>query len=324
MTNKTNESFVHQPVMLQSVIHYLQPAKGDVVVDGTLGGAGHSAALAQYIGPEGTLIGIDRDDMALRAAKERLAHRDVHKHFVHDNFAHLDDILTQLQIDYVDRILFDFGVSSPQLDIKERGFSYHDDAPLDMRMDRSQQTTAHHVINTASQQQLTRIISQYGEERWAGRIAANIVRERQQQRIETTTQLANIVKRAIPAAARRRGPHPARRTFQALRIAVNGELEAIESVLPQAIRRLRPGGRLAVISFHSLEDRIVKQQFQIAAQKCQCPPRLPVCQCNHQQLLRIVTRKPIVATEQELASNPRARSAKLRVAERVLGSGERE
>lgn len=311
-------TFDHIPVLLDAVLEYLQPKPGGVYVDATLGGAGHSEEILRRIVPTGRLIGIDQDDQALAAAKERLQPYGDAVRFVHDNFVHLPQILSSLGRPAIDGILFDFGVSSPQLDRPERGFSYHTDAPLDMRMDRRAPVDAAHLVNTLSQKELTRIIRDYGEERWAHRIAERIVTTRQQRPIDSTADLAELIKGAIPAAARRSGPHPARRTFQALRIAVNQELDVISQVLPEAIQALRPGGRLVVISFHSLEDRLVKQTFRRAENPCTCPPELPICQCGEKQSLRVLTRHPIVAETHETEHNPRARSAKLRAAERVL------
>lgn len=319
-----NAAFSHKPVLLEPALRYLAPKPGGVYVDATVGGAGHSEQIASRIAPDGLLIGIDQDETALAAAAERLRRFGSLVHLVHDNFAHLGAVLDRLGIDGIDGILFDFGVSSPQLDRAERGFSYHQDAPLDMRMDRTQKTYAAQLVNTLSEAELARILRQYGEERWAGRIAGHIVRARQEARIETTGELVEIVKAAIPAAARRQGPHPARRTFQALRIAVNRELDVIEEALPQAIHVLRHGGRLVAISFHSLEDRIVKQTLQRAANPCVCPPDFPVCQCGQVPSVRLLTRRAVVATEEETLENPRARSAKLRAAERVLLPGEGE
>lgn len=319
-----NPTFEHVPVLLDSVLEQLQPRPGGVYVDATVGGGGHSEAILRRIMPHGTLIGIDRDEAALAAAERRLAPFGDAVRLVHANFGHLERVVVGKGFDRVDGILFDLGVSSPQLDEAERGFSYQADAPLDMRMNRQDPVDAAQLVNTLPQEELTRIIREYGEERWAARIAARIVAERERARIETTGQLAEIVKNAIPAAARRTGPHPARRTFQALRIAVNRELEMLERALPQAVRLLRPGGRLVVISFHSLEDRIVKQFFRQAERPCTCPPDFPECRCGKRPTLRVLTRHPVTAGPEEVKRNPRARSAKLRAAERVLPPGEVE
>lgn len=317
-------SFEHVPVLLDAAISYLNPRDGGIYVDGTLGGGGHSEAILVRSSPNGRVIGIDQDESALAAARRRLARFEGRVEFIHDNFANLTQVMQRLSIERVDGILLDFGVSSPQLDDPTRGFTYQADAPLDMRMNRRAVTDAATLVNTLSAAELAEIIRKYGEERWAWRIAEHIVREREKEPILTTGRLADVIKGAIPAAARRRGPHPARRTFQALRIAVNRELEAIEAVLPQAVQLLRPGGRIVVISFHSLEDRIVKNYFRQAASPCQCPPELPVCQCDRSPSLRILTRQPVVADEAEVERNPRSRSARLRAAERVLLLGESE
>lgn len=287
-------------------------------VDCTLGGGGHSARIAEALGPTGTLVGLDQDDTALAAAKTRLAPYPCRKHFVRSNFRHLADVLDDLRIEKVDGALFDIGVSSPQLDEASRGFSYHHDAPLDMRMDRSQSLTAYDVVNAWDTKALARMIRTYGEERFAQKIARAIVQSRAVQPIERTVQLAAIIKEAIPAPARREGPHPAKRTFQAIRIAVNDELGALEQGLAAAIARTARGGRIAVITFHSLEDRIVKQMFKREAETCTCPPDFPVCVCGNERSLKLVTRKPVKASTQELTYNPRARSAKLRVAEKMV------
>lgn len=324
MDQPDNRPFEHKPVLLEPALRYLDPRPGGVYVDATVGGGGHSEQIAERIAPGGLLIAIDRDEAALAAASRRLGRFGNLVRFVHDNFARLSAILDELGIDAVDGILFDFGVSSPQLDRAERGFSYQLDAPLDMRMDRRSETDAAHLVNTLPEAELARILKEYGEERWAGRIARQIVRARSASPITTTGQLVDIVKSSIPAAARRQGPHPAKRTFQALRIAVNRELDAIEEALPQAIASLRHGGRLVAISFHSLEDRIVKQALQEAENPCICPPDFPVCRCGRRPSVRILTRRAVAASEREKSENPRARSAKLRAAERVLLPGEDE
>lgn len=279
--------------------------------------------LLERAGPEARLIAIDQDPNALAAAKQTLGDKAAQVVFIHSNFLHIERIVTELQCEPVDGILFDLGVSSPQLDAAERGFSYRHDAPLDMRMDPSSPVTAADLLATLTEEELAKILLEYGEERWARRIARFIVEERRRSPIMTTGHLVDVIKAAIPKGARSAGPHPARKTFQALRIAVNRELEVLERALVDAIKLLRPRGRIAVISFHSLEDRIVKQTFARLAAGCTCPPELPVCTCGKQAELRILTRKPIVPTEREIADNPRARSAKLRVAEKVLlGKGD--
>ena len=287
-----------------------------IYLDGTLGGAGHSYEIASRL-TTGRLIGLDRDEVALAAARERLKPFSDRVTLVHSNFQALSAVLDDLGIAKVDGMLFDLGVSSPQLDDKERGFSYMADAPLDMRMDRSEGLTAYDVVNTYDQESLKRILYTYGEERYAPKIAAAIVKRRAEKPIETTLELAEIIRAAMPSQALREKQHPAKRSFQAIRIAVNDELTAVERMLASAIDRLNPGGRLAVITFHSLEDRLVKSAMQEAAKGCICPKEFPVCVCGRTPKVKILTRHPIVADEAELAENPRARSAKLRVAERI-------
>ena len=304
--------------MLDQVVDQLAPSEGKVMVDCTLGGAGHATEVARRLGSDGLLIGIDQDQMALDAAERRLAHEapDCDRLLLKGNFDRLDDLLLEAEVPGVDGFLFDLGVSSPQLDIPQRGFSFHEDAPLDMRMDPGNQTTsAAEVVATYSQGDLARILRAYGDERYASGIAKAIVRERAKAPIETTLQLVEVIKGAMPAAARRHG-HPARRTFQALRIEVNHELDALETGLRAAVRWAMPGARICVISYHSLEDRIVKHVFSELSQGCTCPPDLPVCVCGNVSILDVKTRKPLVATDEEVAANPRARSALLRVSER--------
>ncbi len=311
------EEYRHIPVMLEEVLRELDPKPGEVVCDCTLGGAGHTVELARRVAPSGLSIGIDQDDMALAAATERFE-REVGEGnhlFLKGNFGDLDDLLVQAQVPGVDCFLFDLGVSSPQLDIPERGFSYNEDAPLDMRMNPGTHTqTAAEVINTYNETDLARVIRVYGDEKFASRIAAEVVRRRAKAPIETTFELVDAIKAAIPAAARRSGGHPARKTFQALRIEVNHELEVLERGLEAAVRWANPGGRICVISYHSLEDRIVKHLFGELSKGCTCPPDLPVCVCGNVPIIRVKTRKPLVASEGELERNPRARSAKTRVA----------
>ena len=310
----------HVPVMLEEVLRELDPKPGDVVCDCTLGGAGHTVELARRVAPGGLSIGIDQDDMALAAATERFE-REVPNGshlFLKGNFGDLDELLVKAEVPGVDCFLFDLGVSSPQLDIPERGFSYHEDAPLDMRMDPGNNTlTAQEVINHYTEADLARILSVYGDERFATRIARGVCRRRERAPIKTTLELVDAVKAAIPAAARRHGGHPARKTFQALRIEVNHELEVLERGLEAAVRWANPGGRICVISYHSLEDRICKHVFHEMSQGCTCPPDLPVCVCGHVPVLKVKTRKPILASEEELRRNPRARSAKTRCAVRL-------
>lgn len=310
--------FKHQSVLLNEVVHYLDIKPAGVYLDATIGGGGHALQIASRMNHQGLLIGIDQDQAAIQASQERLANVNPTVKLFRSNFEAIPEILKDLGIDAIDGALFDLGVSSFQLDEIERGFSYKSDAPLDMRMDRSRPFSAFHLVNSASIDELTRIIGEYGEERWAKRIALFIDRQRREKEIKTTGELAEIIKSAIPAATRRTGPHPARRTFQALRIAVNNELEVLEKALEETIPLLGQGGRLVVISFHSLEDRIVKNVFAKEAKGCCCPKELPVCQCNRQPRLKILTRKPVVPTEDEIRLNPRARSSKLRSAEKLV------
>lgn len=308
--------FSHEPVLPKETIEALDLKAGETYVDCTLGVAGHSLAMLATE-PNIRLIGIDQDHEALDRAKYRLTAYASQVTLVRDNFRNLRSILQRLDITEVAGILMDIGVSSPQLDDGERGFSYHQEARLDMRMDQESSLDAWLIVNTYDQKELTRIISEYGEERWALRIAEFIVAERAKDTIDTTADLVRVIKKAIPAGARATGPHPARRTFQALRIAVNDELGALKLALEQAVGVLKPKGRLAVITFHSLEDRIVKEYFQSLLGNCTCPPNLPVCVCENEPVVRLVNRKPIEASARELESNPRSRSAKLRVVEKL-------
>lgn len=309
--------FQHKSVLLQECIDALNIRPDGIYLDGTLGGAGHSSQIAHRLTEGGRLIGVDRDRTALAAAKERLAPYADRVTLVHSNFAEIDAILDSLGIPAVDGMLFDLGVSSPQLDDASRGFSYMADAPLDMRMDKDDALTAGEVVNTWPQGELRRILYDYGEERYAPQIAAAICRAREKAPIETTLELVDIIRSAMPAQALREKQHPAKRSFQAIRIAVNDELGAVSRMMQAAVGRLNPGGRLAVITFHSLEDRIVKSEMQQAARGCTCPPEFPVCVCGKKPLVKLVTRKPIVSGPAELEENPRARSAKLRVAEKL-------
>ncbi|NMB12962.1 MAG: 16S rRNA (cytosine(1402)-N(4))-methyltransferase RsmH [Firmicutes bacterium] len=311
-------NYQHVPVLAQEVIELLCWRQGGIYVDATVGGGGHARLVLDAVGTEARLVAFDQDPVALDAAREMLQDKADQIIFIGSNFVHLYSILTERQLLPIDGILFDLGVSSPQLDVAQRGFSYRYDAPLDMRMDPQSAVTAAHLLATLSEEELAKIIAEYGEERWAKRIAKFIVLERKQSPITNTGHLVDVIKAAIPAGARRRGPHPARRTFQALRIAVNRELEFLKQALVDAVKVLRPNGRIAVISFHSLEDRIVKETFSRLAAGCQCPPDLPVCVCNRQAELEIITRKPIIPSAAETTQNPRARSAKLRVAQKVL------
>lgn len=315
----------HVPVMPGEVIELLQPKQGQTIVDGTVGGAGHSRLIAEAILPGGRLIAIDRDEETLARARAALAPFGDAVTFVHDDFRNLSRILSELGVTGVHGVLLDLGVSSFQLDQPQRGFTYRFNAPLDMRMDPRTTVTAADLVNSLSVEELTLIFRDYGEERWAHRIARKIVAEREKAPLVTTGQLVDLVKAAIPAAARRSGPHPAKRTFQALRIAVNNELDALREGLQAAVDALLPGGRIAIISFHSLEDRIVKQTFADMARGCECPPGFPVCRCGKEPLLNVLTRRPVLPSEDELQENPRARSARLRAAERtVLGRQEGE
>lgn len=309
--------FEHIPVLLNEILEYLDPKPGGVYIDGTLGGAGHSSEIAKRIVPGGVLIGIDQDSNAIDAATRRLEAYKDNVIIVRDNFRNIKTIALQKGFKEVDGILLDIGVSSHQLDEKERGFSYMQDGPLDMRMDTENGLNASDIVNNSSEQELIRILRDYGEEKWAVRIAKFITEERKNSRIDTTFKLADIIQRAIPAAARRDGGHPAKRTFQALRIAVNDELQVLEEAVTNAARLLKPGGRLVVITFHSLEDRIVKKIFNNMEKPCTCPPQLPVCACGKEPLLRVITKKPVTAGVEELKTNTRSKSAKLRAAERV-------
>ena len=308
--------FHHVSVLLEECIQGLAIKPDGIYVDGTLGGAGHSSRIAAKLST-GRLIGIDRDNVALEAAAERLKPYEDRVTLVHANFCDMDEALEKLGIDKVDGILLDLGVSSPQLDDGQRGFSYMTDAPLDMRMNGEDVRDARQIVNTWSYEELKRILYDYGEERYAPRIAAAICRRREQAPIETTLELVDVSKSAMPASALREKQHPAKRSFQAIRIAVNDELGAVETVMKKAVPLLNPVGRLAVITFHSLEDRIVKNAMAEAAKGCTCPPSFPVCVCGKKPQVRIVTRKPIVSGEEELERNPRARSAKLRICEKL-------
>ena len=308
--------FHHISVLLEECIAGLNIKPDGIYVDGTLGGAGHSSQIAARL-TTGRLIGIDRDPVALKAAGERLAPFSDRVTLVHSNFCEIANVLDDLGIDGVDGVLLDLGVSSPQLDDGSRGFSYMVDAPLDMRMNSGDALTAREVVNTWSYEELRRILFDYGEERYAPQIAANICRVRETRPIETTLELVEVIRGAMPASALREKQHPAKRSFQAIRIAVNDELGAVRQVMDAAIPKLNPGGRLAVITFHSLEDRIVKNAVADAAKGCVCPPNFPVCVCGKKPLVKAVNRKPIVSGEEELERNPRARSAKLRICEKI-------
>ena len=308
--------FHHVSVLLDECIEGLAIKPEGIYVDGTLGGAGHSSQIAARL-TTGRLIGIDRDEVALAAAGKRLAPYSDRVTLVHSNFCELASVLDQLNISGVDGILLDLGVSSPQLDDGSRGFSYMVDAPLDMRMDASDSLNAHTVVNTWPYEELKRILYEYGEERFAPQIASAICKRRETAPIATTLELVDVIRSAMPASALREKQHPAKRSFQAIRIAVNDELNSVAKVMEDAIPKLNPGGRLAVITFHSLEDRIVKNAMAAAAKGCTCPPSFPVCVCGKKPKVKVITRKPIVSGEEELERNPRARSAKLRICEKL-------
>ena len=311
-----SETFTHRPVLLNECIQALNIRPEGVYLDGTLGRAGHSREIARRL-TTGRLICVDRDQAALEAAEERLAQWRDRVTLVHSNFDQIDRILNELSLSGADGMLFDLGVSSPQLDDSTRGFSYMADAPLDMRMDQSGGMTAAEVVNQWPQEELRRILYQYGEERYAPQIAAAIVRRRQDRPIQTTMELVQIVREAMPARALKEKQHPAKRSFQAIRIAVNDELASVDRMLQAAVPRLNPGGRLAVITFHSLEDRIVKQGFQSLARACTCPPEAIRCTCDRIQRFEILTKKPLVPHADELEENPRSRSAKVRAVRRI-------
>ena len=310
------KEFHHISVLLEECLEGLDIKPDGIYVDGTLGGAGHSSQIVQRL-TTGRLIGIDRDCVALEASGKRLEPYKDRVTLVHSNFCEMKQVMEDLGIPGVDGILLDLGVSSPQLDDGERGFSYMADAPLDMRMNNQDSLSAYEVVNTWSQDELKRILFDYGEERYAPRIASAICRRREEKPIETTLELVDVIRSAMPPQALREKQHPAKRSFQAIRIAVNDELGSVEKAMRDAIPLLNPGGRLAVITFHSLEDRIVKNAMAEAAKGCTCPPNFPVCVCGKKPIVKLVSRKPIVATEEELEVNPRSRSAKLRVCEKL-------
>lgn len=309
--------FKHVSVLFDECMEGLNIKPDGIYVDGTLGGGGHSSGICEMLGPEGTLIGIDRDRDALNAASKRLEKYNCKKIFVQSNYSDIAQVLEDLEIDEIDGALLDLGVSSFQLDNPERGFSYMNDAPLDMRMSQDDSFTAYDVVNDYDKKELTNIISKYGEERWASRIADFIVKARADKPLESTFELVDVIKAAIPASARRTGPHPAKRTFQAIRIEVNDELGQLERAVEEFCDVLAPKGRLCIITFHSLEDRIVKDIFNQRANPCTCPKEFPVCVCGKKPDIKKITGKPIVSSDAELDDNPRARSAKLRVAQKI-------
>ena len=311
-----SNEFHHVSVLLEECIEGLAIKPDGIYVDGTLGGAGHSSRIAAEL-TTGRHIGIDRDPVALKAAAQRLKPWEDRVTLVHSNFCEIASVLENLNIEGVDGILLDLGVSSPQLDDGERGFSYMVDAPLDMRMNNEDSLSADAVVNTWSYEELKKILYEYGEERYAPKIAAAICNRREEKPIRTTLELVDIIRGAMPAAALREKQHPAKRSFQAIRIAVNDELGSVRKVMDAAVPKLNPGGRLAVITFHSLEDRIVKNAMAEAAKGCTCPPEFPVCICGKKPLVKLISKKPITSTEEELNVNPRARSAKLRVCEKI-------
>lgn len=305
--------FAHVTVLLNETVDSINVKKGGIYADFTLGGGGHSSLILKR---GGTVVGIDRDITAIKNAEERFKGQSFTA--VHDNFSNIKHIAKRLGIDAFDGIVADLGVSSPQLDDKDRGFSYMQDAPLDMRMNREDPLTAREVVNTYSSEELFRVISCYGEERWASRIVDFIIEHREKKSIETTFELVDIIKAAIPLGARKDGPHPAKRTFQAIRIEVNGELKILDKAMRDGVELLKKGGRMGVITFHSLEDRIVKTAFSDMEKGCTCPKDFPVCVCGNKPMVKNVTRKPLTPSEAELAENPRARSSKLRTVEKII------
>ncbi len=317
MDNNEVGSFSHYSVLLNESVDGLNIKPDGIYVDCTLGGGGHSEAIASKLSMDGRLISIDQDSAAIAASKKRLAPYADRIEFVRDNFSNVGDVLARLGIEKIDGAVIDLGVSSYQLDTPERGFSYMHDAPLDMRMNPDAEFSAYDVVNTYTEDKLKKIIFEYSEERFAPRIASKICAARETKPIQTTYELVDIIKSAIPAKAREDGPHPAKRTFQAIRIEVNSELSIIEPTLDALISALGEGGRLSVITFHSLEDRIVKQTYKKASQGCTCPPNFPVCVCGGKAKVKVITGKPILPSEKELDENPRSRSAKLRIAEKL-------
>ncbi|MBE6053341.1 MAG: 16S rRNA (cytosine(1402)-N(4))-methyltransferase RsmH [Clostridium sartagoforme] len=308
--------FKHVSVLLNECIDGLKIKENGINVDGTLGGGGHSSEILKHLSDDGLLIGIDQDKDALKAASKRLQNYKNVK-YVHNNFYNIDSILQDLEIEKIDGMLMDLGVSSYQLDTGDRGFSYMQDAPLDMRMNRDNSLSAYDVVNKYDEEEIYRIIRDYGEEKFAKRIARFIVENRESKNIETTLELVDIIKAAIPAKARREGPHPAKRTFQAIRIEVNSELSILNKAIEDGVNRLNKGGRMAIITFHSLEDRIVKLKFKELATACTCPKEFPICVCGGKAKVKLISRKAIEPSKEEVDENPRSRSAKLRVIERI-------
>ncbi len=312
-----NTSFSHLSVLLYECIEALDIRDGYTYIDCTAGGGGHSLEIAKRMGPNSRLICFDRDKNAIKAATERLHDYLDRVTFINDNFKSIDKVIKDLGITNLGGVLADLGCSSHQFDTPERGFSYMHDAPLDMRMDTDSPLSAYDIVNNYSEEDLKRIIYEYGEERFAPRIASAICRRRESSPINTTFELTDIIKGAIPAAARADGPHPSKRTFQAIRIEVNGELDAIRPLIESATAAMSPGGRIAIISFHSLEDRIVKQTYKSLSSGCTCPKDFPICICGNKPKIKEVTKKPILPSDEELEANPRSRSAKLRIAEKI-------
>ncbi len=308
--------FHHVSVLLEEVLEGLNIKEDGIYVDGTLGGAGHSLEIVKRL-KTGKLIGIDQDTNALDKSREVLKEHLDKVILVHDNYVNIKSVLEDLNIEKVDGILLDLGVSSHQLDTEERGFSHNKDAPLDMRMDSSKNFSAWNVVNEYSEDEITRILYEYGEEKWAKRISQFIIQERNVKPIDTTFELVSVIKKAIPKKVRMEGHHPAKKTFQAIRIEVNGELDVLKAAIKDMVEVLNPNGRLAIITFHSLEDRIVKEEFKDLFKDCICPPEMPQCICDKRREINILTRKPIVPSKRELESNPRSRSSKLRVAEKI-------
>lgn len=308
--------FKHKSVLLEECIENLKIKSSGIYVDGTLGGGGHSYNILKELNSDGILIGIDRDEEAIDAAKEKLK-KFKNFYTVHDNHSNISNILEELEIDKVDGILLDLGVSSYQLDNADRGFSYMKDAPLDMRMNKSDVLTAFDIVNKYSEEELVKIFFEYGEEKFSKRIAKNICEKRKEKEIQTTIELVEVIKEAMPSKALKEKQHPAKRVFQAIRIEVNQELTLLKKAVIDSIKSLKPGGRLAIITFHSLEDKIVKHTFEDMQGKCTCPKSLPICVCNYTSYGKVITKKPVISNEKELEDNPRARSAKLRVFEAI-------